>query len=194
MKEKTLVIGDGSEATWELVTYLAGIIPIPNNTGDPNWEKDVIRRYPDMGRFYIEGMKRNTSLKPDDVKIAAVPPLMSEIRAPIEPFLSSIATGIGLVCSAGGTALLVDTIKTWVERKKGRRIRIKRGDVEVEIEGSVTQQELEQLIDMFNKHFKKIDSSENMSFLKGRIERSLGAKPTVIKMESRSFVFSTFRG
>jgi hypothetical protein len=155
MKEKTLIIGDGSEAVWELVTYLAGIIPAHANTDVLNWGKDVMRRYPDMGKFYVEGVRNNPSIETNDIEIAAVPPAMSEIRAPIEPFLSSIATGIGLVCSAGGTAMLINILKTWVEGKKGRRIKIKKDDFEIEIEGFVSQKELEQLIDTFDKHFSK---------------------------------------
>jgi hypothetical protein len=155
MNEDTLVIGDGTEAMWDLVSYLAGIIPVHANTDIPNWEKEVMKRYPDMGSFYVEGIKRNSSKQTGDIKIAAVPPALSEIRAPVEPFLSAIATGIGLACSAGGTAMLADMLKTWVERKKGRKIRIKRADVELEIEGSVTRQELEQIIDVFNNHFSK---------------------------------------
>ena len=155
MKEKFLIIGDGTEASWELMTHLAKIIPIHEDIETSNWDKSITKKYPITGKFWVQGVKKNSSLHRLHVRMDVVPPAMLEVRAPVEPFLNSIAAGIGVICSAGGTAVLVDVLKTWVEGKKGRRIKIKKDDFEMEIEGFVTQKELEQLIDTFDKHFNK---------------------------------------
>jgi hypothetical protein len=155
MEERFLIIGNGTEASWELMAHLAKIIPIHENIETPGWDNNIIKKYPTTGKFWVQGMKRNLSFHSIDVRMDAVPPAMLEMRAPIEPFLTSIATGIGVICSAGGTAIFVDILKTWVEGKKGRRIKIKKGDFEIEIEGFVTPKEMEQLIDTFDKHFSK---------------------------------------
>jgi hypothetical protein len=51
--------------------------------------------------------------------------------------------------------VLLDLIKIWVEEKKGRRIKIKKGDVELEIAGGMSAAEIQKILDLFEEKFGK---------------------------------------
>ncbi len=68
-----------------------------------------------------------------------------------EPFSYVLAA----VCSAGGTKLLVELLKAYVDERKGRKIRIKRGEFELEINGGTPQKQIEEIFCLFEAKFKK---------------------------------------
>jgi hypothetical protein len=67
------------------------------------------------------------------------------------PWAHAMATAIASICAAGGIKMFVELLKAWVEERKGRKIRIKRGDLEIEVQGGVTKAQVDQLIKTFEK-------------------------------------------
>ena len=58
------------------------------------------------------------------------------------PFLEALAIPISLILAGGGAKNLIDLIKMWVEAKNGRTVKLKRGDIEIEIRGDVPRSEV----------------------------------------------------
>jgi hypothetical protein len=69
--------------------------------------------------------------------------------------LRGICYAIAMGCAAGGTKALIDLLKAWVEERKGRRIKIKQGEVEIEIQGGMSQKRIKEMVDMFEAKFGK---------------------------------------
>jgi hypothetical protein len=57
--------------------------------------------------------------------------------------------------AAGGIKLLLELFKTWVEDRKGRKIRIKKGDIEIDLEGGVSKEQVEQALKILEEHFEE---------------------------------------
>jgi hypothetical protein len=65
---------------------------------------------------------------------------------------------VKIVLSAGGAIkIIVELIKSWVEDRKGRKIRLKKGDFELEIQGGMSQKEIEKRVKQFSKILKDDD-------------------------------------
>lgn len=62
--------------------------------------------------------------------------------SPSFPEWIAIATAFG--CSAGGTKGIIDLLKAWVEERKGRCVRLRSGNSEVEIKGGVSKKQIEE--------------------------------------------------
>ena len=61
---------------------------------------------------------------------------------------TTLATMISALCTAGGAKIFVDFLKVWIEERKGRLIRIKKGDVEVELQGAVNVTQIQRAIEL----------------------------------------------
>src|SRR5436853_5298990 len=100
METTPIVIGDGTEESWELVAFLSRIIPIEVSATATDWERVVIERSPELGPYLVYGMKEQLFSSIPLVKIDAVEPEFQSsegmFKAPIDIFLSALAAGIGI--------------------------------------------------------------------------------------------------
>ena len=62
---------------------------------------------------------------------------------------------VAIVCAAGGSKAFSDHLKTWVEERSGRKIRIRKGDIELEIQGGISEKKLKETIELFEESFGK---------------------------------------
>ena len=75
------------------------------------------------------------------------------MSGPVQELLGHISAPIAIACAAGGCKALVELLKTWVEDRKGRRIKIKIGDAEIEIQGGIDHAQIEQISELLVKRF-----------------------------------------
>jgi hypothetical protein len=68
-----------------------------------------------------------------------------------------------VACSAAAaTKVIIEFIKAWVEDRKGRVIKIKEGDVELELHGGMNQTEIEERIKTFRELLKEKDDNNHI--------------------------------
>jgi hypothetical protein len=66
-----------------------------------------------------------------------------------------IAEIIMAIGAAGGVKVLVEALKLWVEERKDRMIKIKKGDVEIVLQGNVGKKEIDRAVRLFEQQFKE---------------------------------------
>ena len=148
-----LTFSSDAETSMELMEYLLELFPQDVHTDRSGWQTEVRNGYPVLGEYLVSALEKDLSVAPAVVQFDGLE--SADVRMPLDILLSSIGTGIGLVCGAGGSALLAELLKTWIEGKRGRSIKIRKGDVELEIQGVVRKRELEELVAFFDEHFGK---------------------------------------
>lgn len=62
--------------------------------------------------------------------------------------ITTVATALSAV---GGMKVLLEMAKLWVEDRKQRRIKLRKGDIELELEGSMSQSEIQRKIKLFQE-------------------------------------------
>lgn len=91
---------------------------------------------------------------------------------------------VKLVCSTAGLAgVAYKLIKLWFESRNAKRIRIKRGDYELEIQGSMSKTEIERRVTQFRALTKKLDKDEIKVILPPSVDKSLPSERPVRKDE-----------
>jgi hypothetical protein len=65
-----------------------------------------------------------------------------------------------MLSAAGGMKMLLEMVKLWVEERKERRIKLKRGDIELEIQGSMSKREIQQKLELFQELTKDAKESD----------------------------------
>jgi hypothetical protein len=72
-----------------------------------------------------------------------------------------IYTLIGTVSSVGGLATVAyKLVKLWMDDRKARKITIKKGDIEIEIQGGMGAKEIKNILDTFRKLAKVKNKDE----------------------------------
>ena len=56
-----------------------------------------------------------------------------------------------MLSAAGGMKMLLEMVKLWIEDRKERRIKLKRGDIELELQGRMSSEEIRQKIELFRE-------------------------------------------
>lgn len=62
-----------------------------------------------------------------------------------------VTTVTTMLSAAGGMKMLLEMVKLLVEERKERRIKLKRGDIELEIQGSMSKREIQQKLELFQE-------------------------------------------
>lgn len=140
--------GDGSFREFlevHLCTFL--------DPGDSHWKEKVIEQSPSLAPYIIKG--RGISNPPDLLRLVIPNPYTSTEMAlrSWDLLLKSLSAPIALICSLGASKAFINLLKIWVEERKGREITIKRGELKIVIKGGVTQKQLNQVIEIFEKQF-----------------------------------------
>jgi hypothetical protein len=110
----------------------------------------------------ILGIKNHIDNTNQKIEIIGIPPKQDiynkrkiSIPIPWDVILSSLTASVGLICAAGGSKSLIDLLKIWVENKKSRKVKIKKGDIEIEINGDVSLKQLKNISNLFEETFHK---------------------------------------
>lgn len=70
-----------------------------------------------------------------------------------------------IICTAlGGAKIVIELAKLWVEDRKGRKVIVKKGDVEIEIQGGISYDELQEKIELF-KHLSKESQRDEVKII-----------------------------
>ena len=93
---------------------------------------------------------------------------------------SDIIALVKLVCSTAGLAgIAYKLIKLWFDSRNAKRIRIKKGDYELEIQGSMSKTEIEHRITQFRALTKGLDEDEIKVIVPSSIDKSLPSEQPV---------------
>lgn len=94
-----------------------------------------------------------------------------------------IVRAITVACSAYGgmklASLVFETIKLWLDVRKARKVRIKKGDFEIEIQAGMTAKEIEKTIDLLVRKTRELEDEKPEIILPPGVDRSLPPRPPV---------------
>lgn len=77
------------------------------------------------------------------------------------PFPNDIYSLITVSVTVPGLATMIyKTIKLWVDYQNAKKIKIKKGEIEVEIQGGMSEKEIKNILDAFRKAAKIKDKNE----------------------------------
>ncbi len=85
------------------------------------------------------------SIEPDDSIREGTP---EKFR---DNIIEEVITAVTVITAAGGMKMLLEIVKLWVEERKGRKLKLKSKDVELELHGGMSKKEKEQSIKLFEK-------------------------------------------
>jgi hypothetical protein len=119
------------------------------------WEQEIVTLSP-IGPYIVSGGS-SKSLNVKSSIIIDTPDTRTSDRRSLhvswDIVLEEIGQILAIVCAAGGSKALIDLLRAWVEERSGRKIRIKRGDVELEIQGRMSEKRIQEIINTFEKEF-----------------------------------------
>lgn len=94
-----------------------------------------------------------------------------------------IVRAITIACSAYGgmklASLVFETIKLWLDVRKARKVRIKKGDFEIEIQAGMTAKEIEKTIDLLIKKTRELEDEKPEIILPPGVDRSIPKRSPV---------------
>jgi len=92
-----------------------------------------------------------------------------------------IIRAITVACSAYGgmklASLVFETIKLWLDVRKARKVRIKKGDFEIEIQAGMTAKEIEKTIDLLLRKTREFEAEKPEIILPRDVDRSIPKQP-----------------
>lgn len=74
--------------------------------------------------------------------------------------IDAIATTAAIVSAAGGLKFVLEMVRLWIEARKERRIKIKKGDAELELQGTMSDKDIAAKIEHFERLVRKDSDSE----------------------------------
>jgi hypothetical protein len=94
---------------------------------------------------------------------------------------NDIIRAITVACSAYGgmklASLVFETIKLWLDVRKARKVRIKKGDFEIEIQAGMTAKEIEKTIDLLLRKTRELEEEKPEIILPRDVDRSIPKQP-----------------
>jgi hypothetical protein len=76
----------------------------------------------------------------------------------------------------GGAKVVFDSIKLWVNRKNGRKLKLVKGDFQVEIEGDMSTAEIEHRFEQFKRLRMELEGDEQILIMESS-PKELGLDP-----------------
>ena len=77
------------------------------------------------------------------------------------PFPEDIYSLVAVAVTVPGLATMIyKTIKLWVDYQNAKKIKIKKGNMEVEIQGGMSEKEIKNILDAFRKAAKVKDKND----------------------------------
>lgn len=74
--------------------------------------------------------------------------------------IDAIATTAAIVSAAGGLKFALEMARLWIEARKDRRIKIKKGEVEMELQGTMSDKDIAVTIERFEQLARKEEDRE----------------------------------
>ena len=74
--------------------------------------------------------------------------------------IDTIATTAAIVSAAGGLKFVLEMVRLWIEARKERRIKIRKGDTELELQGTMSDKDIAAKIEHFERLTRKDSDSE----------------------------------
>jgi len=159
-EERQLVRQQLAEADLQAFFRIVGGSERPSKHDANYWETVRSLSFPEaLAPFVTEGLT-DEKLGENSGKVEVSIPIINSRTSRGELFgggggewawAQAFATAITAICAAGGTKMVIELLKAWVEERKGRRIRIKKGDYEIEVQGGMTKAQVDQLIKTFEE-------------------------------------------
>ena len=72
----------------------------------------------------------------------------------------TVVTTAAIVSAAGGLKFVLEMARLWIEARKDRRIKIKKGDVEIELQGTMSDKDITAKIELFERLARKETDKE----------------------------------
>lgn len=158
-KDFPIIVIDESSNVTEFLLFLEQIAGIDVNQDLNGWEEELSSKSPILGKYIIRGTKNNINIDIDDIILNIPNPEDgspgSKLKFSLswDVILQNVSIPVAIACAAGGCRAFIELVKIWAEEKKGRRIKFRKGDIELEIQGGVDQKSIEKLINMFEQKF-----------------------------------------
>jgi hypothetical protein len=86
---------------------------------------------------------------------------------------SDIMQLLTIACVYPAGKAVFELIKVWIDDRKARKIRIKNGDIEIEIQGGITTRDLKKKLDEFRRLTKELSEDDIKIILPSGIDRAL---------------------
>lgn len=132
-------------------------------------KRSVSKRSPKRNGAQLVRVWGGDDYKPGDKIVAGVMP------NPWPP--DDIVRLLTIACSAYGgvklAKLVFETIKLWLDLRKARKVRIKKGEYEIEIHAGMSAREIEKVIDLLVRKTKELEGEEPKIVLPPGIDRSI---------------------
>jgi hypothetical protein len=88
-----------------------------------------------------------------------------------------IIRAITVACSVYGgmklASLVFETIKLWLDLRKARKVRIKKGNFEIEIQAGMTAKEIEKTIDLLLRKTRELEDEKPEIILPRDVDRRI---------------------
>ena len=151
---RQIIIEELSGEGAALLVFLAGIT-CATQRYSPDFDQAVLEQSPILGPYLLRGMRSTSDVDLFAIRLNLLPAstTLNAMSGPVQELLGHISAPIAIACAAGGCKALVELLKTWVEDRKGRRIKIKIGDAEIEIQGGIDHAQIEQISELLVKRF-----------------------------------------
>jgi len=82
-------------------------------------------------------------------------------------------------------SLVFETIKLWLDVRKARKVRIKKGDFEIEIQAGMTAKEIEKTIDLLLRKTRELEDEKPEIILPRDIDKRI-PKTTTHRRDSKT--------
>lgn len=99
-------------------------------------------------------------------------------------FPKNINNLVWVLCCIPLSKMFLELVKSWVEERKGRSIRVKNGDVEIEIKGGMSTRRINKLFELIRHHREEMQNDDIKIILPPGVDRSIPIKAEEKKKQS----------
>jgi hypothetical protein len=149
--DKTIHIVDDSENE-SVKVFLSDIIETDNYTSE------TVAKF----KHYLTQGQSNLDATCSHLKVHGKTPHTikpHKLRSP--DAIDGLSASIAAACVYGASKYFVEILKIWVDERKGRKLRIIKGDKEIHIEGGVTKKKVKEIIRLIDSEFEKSKDHKN---------------------------------
>ena len=154
MEPPITIVTDSSDAA-SFVEFLSKICCVNHTPSDPKWREIVLASSPLLGKFIISGIENGPPPEPHAIKLEMPEsPGRRGFAAGSSSILDHIPLYLITACIAGGSRVLIQLIRAWVEERKSRIVRIKLGSAEFDIGGGISKEQIDKIVQLIEKRLR----------------------------------------
>ena len=120
------------------------------------WKRRIQKQSPTLAPYLITEIQNEISdenvyifLNYRDFRVSS----RKSLQVSWDLVLKEVGSIVTIICAAGGSKAFMDLLKSWVEKSRSRKIKIKKGDIELEIQGGISEKKLKETIELFEESF-----------------------------------------